>query len=74
MKILDCESVDSTYASMEEILFIERPLLEELLGNLDVEEACRRAEGKTGAEVLLEAVVKNSTTAFETRSGKESVE
>ena len=63
MKILDCESIDSTYASMEEILCIERPRLEELLGNLDLDEACRRAGGRTGAEVLLEAVVKHSRSS-----------
>ncbi len=63
MKILDCESIDSTYASMEEILCIERPRLEEMLGNLDLDEACRRAGGKTGAEVLLEAVVKHSRSS-----------
>ena len=63
MKILDCESIDSTYASMEEILCIERPRLEELLGNLDLDEACRRAGDKTGAEVLLEAVVKHSRSS-----------
>ena len=60
MKILDCESIDSTYASIEEILCIERPLLEEMLGNLDLDGACRRAGGKTGSEVLLEAVVKHA--------------
>jgi len=63
MKILDCESIDSTYASMEEILCIERPRLEELLGNLDLDEACRRAKGKTSAEALLEAVVKHSRSS-----------
>jgi hypothetical protein len=60
MRTLDCESIDSTYVSIEEILRIERPLLEEMLGNLDLEEACRRAGGKTGSEVLLEAVVKHA--------------
>ena len=63
MKTLDCESIDSTYASMEEILCVERPRLEELLGNLDLDEACRRAGDKTGAEVLLEAVVKHSRSS-----------
>jgi len=63
MKILDCESIDSTYASMEEILCIERPRLEERLGNLDLDEECRRAGGKTGTEVLLEAVAKYSRSS-----------
>jgi len=60
MKILDCESIDSTYASMEEILCIERSRLEELLGSLDLDEACRRKKAGTGAKVLLEAVLDRS--------------
>jgi hypothetical protein len=60
VKILDCESIDSIYASMEEILCVEKPQLEDLLGNLDLHEECRRTGGKAGAEVLLEAVVKHS--------------
>jgi hypothetical protein len=60
MKTLDCESIDSTYASMEEILLIERPVLEETLGNFDLDEACRRAGGKPGSQVLLDAVMKRA--------------
>jgi hypothetical protein len=57
MKILDCESIDSTYASMEKILSIERPRLEELLGNLDLEEERGRAGSSTPGEILLHAVM-----------------
>lgn len=60
MRTLDCESIDSTYTSIEEILRIERPLLEEMLGNLDLDEACRRAGGKTGSDVLLDSVMKHA--------------
>jgi hypothetical protein len=41
MKILDCESIDSAFASIEQILRIERSRLEELPGNLDLHVACR---------------------------------
>lgn len=57
MRTLDCESIDSTYASIEEILRIGRPVLEEMLGNLDLHEACRKAGGKTENEVLLDSVL-----------------
>ena len=60
MRTLDCESIDSTYASIEEILRIERPALEEMLVNLDLDEARRRAGGKPGSEVLLDEVTKHA--------------
>jgi len=63
MKILDCESIDSTYASIEEILLIERPLLEEILGNPDLDQACRRAGGRTNGEILLDGVMKHARAA-----------
>lgn len=63
MKILDCESIDSTYASIEEIFRIGRPLLEEILGNLDLDRACRRAEGRPGSKILLDAVMKHARAA-----------
>ncbi len=63
MRILDCESIDSTYASIEEILRIEKPVLEGMLGDIDLDEVCRRAGGKTGSDVLLDAVMKHARAA-----------
>ena len=63
MKILDCESIDSPFASVEEILRIDRSLLERTLGDLDLEEECSRAGGRTAAEVLLDAAMKHGEAA-----------
>ena len=60
MRTLDCESIDSTYASIEEILLVERPVLGGILGDIDLDQACRRSGGKTGGEVLLEAVMRHA--------------
>lgn len=68
MKILDCESIDSTFASIEEILRIERSLLEEVLGDLDLEEECRRAGGRSAGEILLDTASRHAraeATAFD---------
>lgn len=37
MKVLDCETTDSTYASLEQILGVGRPKLESVFENVDVE-------------------------------------
>lgn len=41
MKVLDCETADSTYASLESILGVRRGDLETIFGGLDVEEFYR---------------------------------
>jgi hypothetical protein len=41
MKILDCETTDSTYESLENILGVKRGILERIFGTLDVEEFYR---------------------------------
>ncbi len=40
MKILDCESIDSTYNSLSQILGVERKTLEVFFANLDIEHYC----------------------------------
>ena len=60
MKTLDCETVDSTYASIEEILHIERSLLEDILGDPDLEGTCRKDPARAASEILLDAVLKRA--------------
>ncbi len=37
MKILDCESIDSIYASLESILGIKRPVFESVFDSIDLD-------------------------------------
>ncbi len=60
MKTLDCETVESAFASIEEILRIERPVLEDILGDLDLDSARRKDPGKADSRILLDAVLKRA--------------
>lgn len=41
MKVLDCETIDSTYESFEQILGVGRSQLESVFESVDVENFCR---------------------------------
>lgn len=53
MKILDCESVDSTYASLEEITEINHKEIKKYLANFDMNKYCESHPWEYGDKILL---------------------
>ena len=52
MNVLDCETADSTYHSLEEILGVTRPRLDALFDDFDIDKACEHEPDRSPDQLL----------------------
>lgn len=57
-KVLDCESIESTYNSLEDILGVRKELIEGIFNSLDIDDLCRKNPYISPDDLILSAIRK----------------